>query len=56
MDKYAETAFLVILLGILCNSAIMTMRLTKIQHELRVWHKKWKVLQGESNIVREEEA
>jgi len=54
MDKYTETAFLVIALGVLGTSAIMAMRLAKIQRELRLWHKEWKASRSQGSTAYDE--
>jgi hypothetical protein len=55
MDKYAETAFMLVALGILVVTADMAVRLAKIQRELREWHKEWKMSLTQSNTVHNEE-
>jgi hypothetical protein len=55
MDKYAETAFMLIALGILVVTADMAVRLAKIQRELKEWHKEWKISLTKNDIVHNEE-
>jgi hypothetical protein len=55
MDKYAETAFMLIALGVLVVTADMAVRLAKIHRELKEWHKEWKMSLTQSDIAHNEE-
>lgn len=46
MDKYAETAFMLIALGLLVVSGSIAMWVRDIQRDLQAWHEEWKVSQG----------
>ncbi len=45
MDKYVETTFMLIALGILITTGEAAFLLLKIHRELKAWRKEWKISQ-----------
>ncbi len=54
MNVYTESAFVVAIVVIMIALGDVARRLTKIQGELRDWHKEWKASQSPNDMARDE--
>ena len=54
MDKYAETAFMLIALGILVGTASIDVWLSKIHRELQDWRKEWRMSLNQRDTMHNE--